>query len=171
MGFSQRIRPEWSKELFDEEFASGTLYGSKEELGLSRENVYYRSKHAAGGIKAPGRVLWYVSEDKRFPGSSSIRACSRLDQVVVDKPKELFRRFKRLGVYAWKHVFDIAKRNIDNEIMALIFGDTELFERPIYLPELRRVLQAHGCKTQLQSPTSVSAEVFDTLYKTGKKPK
>ena len=163
------IRPEWAKELFDEKLAAGTLYGSKDELGLSRENVYYRSKHASGGIQAPGRILWYVSKDKRFPGSSSIRACSRLEQVVVDKPKELFRRFKRLGIYEWKNVFSIAKRNINNEIMALIFGDTELFDCPVYLPELRRILDAHGCRTQLQSPTAVSPEVFKALYAPEKK--
>jgi predicted nucleic acid-binding protein/GNAT superfamily N-acetyltransferase len=159
------IRPEWAKDLFDENLASETLYGSKEELGLSRENVYYRSKHASGGIKAPGRILWYVSGDKRFSGSSSIRACSRLTRVVVDKPKELFRSFKRLGVYEWKDIFDIAKQNIDNEIMALIFGDTELFDHPIYLPELRKILQSHGCRTQLQSPTAISSEIFEALYR------
>ena len=86
----------------------------------------------------------------------------------MDRPKELFRHFKRLGIYEWKHVFDIARKDIDKEIMALIFSDTELFERPIYLPELRKILQGHRRKTQLQSPTAISVEIFDALYSAGK---
>ena len=97
-------RRRWAKELFDEKLASGTLYGSKEELELSRENVYYRSKHASEEVlRLQAAFFGTSSEDKRFPGSSSIRACSRLERVVVDKPK-LFRRFSifSAGVYEWR---------------------------------------------------------------------
>jgi hypothetical protein len=38
------IKPEWAKELFDENLGGQTLFGAKQELGLSREGVYYRSR-------------------------------------------------------------------------------------------------------------------------------
>ena len=31
----------------------------------------------------------------------TIKACSQLEEVVIGKPKELFRRFQRLGIYEW----------------------------------------------------------------------
>lgn len=158
------IRPEWAKELFDEGLASQTLFGPKDELALNREGVYYRAKSPSAGLKAPGRILWYVSYGGRFSGTGHLRACSRLDEVIVDKPKSLYRQFRRLGVYEWLHVFDLAKRNIENEIMALRFSDTELFSTPIGWNELQQILRAHDCRSQLQSPVRISPELFAKLY-------
>lgn len=158
------IRPEWARELFDESLAGQTLFGAKPELGLSREGVYYRSKNPQGGLTAPARVLWYVSYGQRLTGPGQIRACSRLDDVIIDTPKNLYRRFRRLGIYDWEHVFDLAKRNLTNEIMGLRFSDTELFTRPIEWNELQAILRSFGCKTQIQSPVAIQPELFAELY-------
>lgn len=165
------IKPEWAKELFDETLAGQTLFGAKLELGLSREGVYYRSKNPAAGIKAPARILWYVSYGQRFTGTGHVRACSRLDDVIIDRPKNLYRRFRRLGIYDWNHVFDLAKQNVDSQIMALRFSDTELFTNPIEWNELQQVLRSFGCKTQIQSPVAVSPELFAEIYRRATKSK
>lgn len=161
------IRPEWAKELFDETLAGQTLFGAKQELGLSREGVYYRSKNPSAGLTAPARILWYVSYNSRVSGSGHLRACSRLENVVIDRPKSLFRQFRRLGIYDWQHVFDLAKRDLETEIMALRFSDTELFTNPLEWNDLQNILRRFGCKTQLQSPVSVSRELFGELYRHG----
>jgi len=40
----------------------------------------------------------------------SVKACSRLEEAIIGKPKELFRRFKRLGVYEWKDVSKLLRK-------------------------------------------------------------
>jgi GNAT superfamily N-acetyltransferase len=159
------IQPEWAKELFDEKLAAQTLFGAKLELGLSREGVYYKAKTNFRQLKPPARILWYVSDAKRFAGARNLRACSRLDEVMVGKPKDLYRRFKRLGIYNWENVFEVAKKDLDREIMALRFSDTELFKNPIEWNELQSILRSGGCNTQIQSSVRVSAELFAQLYR------
>jgi len=161
------IRPGWAKELFDEELANQTLFGATPELALNRESVYYRSNQNSGGLRAPGRILWYVSSGVKYFGTGQIRACSRLDEVVVDDPKSLYRRFKRLGVYQWKHVYELAKKDVSNKIMALHFSDTELFRTPISRNQALAILKNDGIKTQFQSPIYVPTEIFERLYTIG----
>ncbi|BAY46757.1 GCN5-related N-acetyltransferase [Scytonema sp. HK-05] len=130
------IQARWAKDLFDEELANQTLFGAKPELAFNREAVYYRSVKNSRGLKAPCRILWYVSgtqtegKGKGFSGVEAIRACSRLDEVIIAKPKELYQRFQRLGVYT---LSDILKINTDKDgnIMALRFSDIELFSSPV----------------------------------------
>jgi predicted nucleic acid-binding protein len=162
------IRPEWAKELFDEGLAGQTLFGAKDELALNREGVYYRAKLPSGGLRAPGRILWYVSYEDRFVGTGRLRACSRLDEVILDKPKNLYRRFRRLGVYEWNHISQLARGDTDSTIMALRFSDTEPFACPIEWRRLQEILRENGCKSQLQSPVGISPEVFSMLYVLGK---
>jgi predicted nucleic acid-binding protein/GNAT superfamily N-acetyltransferase len=163
------IRPEWAKELFDEELANQTLFGATPELALNRESVYYRSSQNSGGLRAPGRILWYVSSGVKYSGTGQIRACSRLDEVVVADPKSLYRRFKRLGVYRWERVYEVAKKDVSNRIMALRFSDTELFKAPISRKQALSILKNDGIKTQFQSPIYVPAQVFERLYTIGSK--
>jgi GNAT superfamily N-acetyltransferase len=91
------IQARWAKDLFDEELANQTLFGAKPELAFNREAVYYRSVKNSRGLKAPCRILWYVSgtqtegKGKGFSGVEAIRACSRLDEVIIGKPKELYQ--------------------------------------------------------------------------------
>jgi GNAT superfamily N-acetyltransferase/predicted nucleic acid-binding protein len=161
------IQPQWAAELFDDDLANQDLFGARTKLSLNREGVYYRSAVPTGGLAAPGRILWYVSDDKKYQGSKCIRACSFLDDVVVGRPKELFRRFDRLGVYEWKHLIELAKGDIDTSLMAVRYSDTQLLANPVRWDTFQKVLQAAGVRTQLQSPQLIPTQVFANLYRQG----
>lgn len=156
------IRPQFAEHLFDEGLASGGLFGADVDLALNPESAYYRAARP-GIITCPSRVLWYVSSSQAYTGSMSIRACSRIVELAKDTPKRLFKLFRRLGVYEWQDVLETASGDVDKEIMAFRFDDTELF-RPIPWSEFQPVLKSHGVTTQLQSPTQIPREAFLELY-------
>ncbi|MBO8129601.1 MAG: GNAT family N-acetyltransferase [Peptococcaceae bacterium] len=161
------IKPQWAMDLFDEDLAKQTLFGAKPELVLNRENVYYRSCRPAV-INSPSRVLWYVKADTRYSGSKQVRACSCVDEVVIDKPKDIFKRFRRLGVYRWKDVFEIAGNSLNGRVMAICFSNTELFRSPIpwdYLQEI--LLEEQGKKLPIRSPVRITDKCFFRLYDYG----
>lgn len=163
------IQPVWAQELFDTKLSEQTLFGALKRLTLNREGVYYRASRPAV-LSAPGRILWYVSRARAgtIQGASAIRACSRLEEVVVGKPKELFRQFRRLGIYEWQHVMKIAEGSEDQPLMAVRFTDTELFPAPIPLDELRATYATLGKGLVLQSPSRVTPpELFAQLYRRG----
>jgi hypothetical protein len=81
----------------------------------------------------------------------------------VDKPKALFRRFKRLGVYEWSDVFKTAGNDLDTNVMAIRFHDTELL-RPVKWNVFQEVLKANNVRTNLESPISISSKVFEEIY-------
>lgn len=157
------IQPKWAQHLFDTDLAKQTLFGADQALALSREGVYYRSA-SQKILTSPGRVLWYVSKSPSYEGTMSLRACSQIVEVDTGKPKDLFRRFQRLGVYKWSHIFNLAKNNLDNDLMAVRFRNTELFPTPIPYGNLSRLLRDQGCPTQFQSPLRISKEIFSMLY-------
>jgi hypothetical protein len=156
------IQPGWAQSLFDEGLANQELFGERPELVLKREQVYYRANQKCG-LEWPGRILWYVSADSDRHGTMSIRACSRLDEIIVEKPKELFRRFRRLGVYQWRDVYKKADNDVDKLLMALRFSDTELFQKPVPRDSFRKI----GIKSNLQSPVAISKEQFAAIYTLG----
>ncbi len=156
------IRPDFAEALFDEHLASQTLYGADIDLALNSESVYYRSARQQI-VKYPGRILWYISDKGELSGIKSIRACSRIAEVVVDKPKALFRRFKRLGVYEWSEVFKTAGNDLDTNVMAIRFHDTELL-RPVKWDVFQEVLKANSVRTNLESPVKISSKVFEEIY-------
>lgn len=161
------IQPGWAQHLFDEHLASQELFGARADLALNCEAVYYRAKTLCG-LQAPARILWYVSQNDDFSGAGSIRACSRLEDFSVDTPKQLFRRFRRLGVYEWRNVYELAKKDVNNNIMAIRFSDTELLTKSIPWPEMRKLLTAEGIRSQIQTVTRIPSELFATLYVRGK---
>ena len=65
----------------------------------------------------PARILWYVSQGDEKEGAMAIKACSRLEEVVVAPAKELYRRFRRLGVYERHDVIKVANGNPDGKII------------------------------------------------------
>ncbi len=164
------IQPFWAQQLFDAKLANQTLFGAtKIELALNREAVYYKTKNAPKELKpgVSGQILWYVSndDDGGYTGISAVRACSRFDEVVIGKPKELYRRFRNLGIYEWENVLlDVAHNKLDNDIMAIRFTDTEPFSNPIPLKKLQEVL---GKKVTMQGALYISKEDFAKLYTLG----
>ncbi|VXD25679.1 GNAT family N-acetyltransferase [Planktothrix paucivesiculata] len=158
------IQPKWAENLFDYNLANQTLFGaSKIDIALNTEAVYYKSKSAPKTLKpgVSGRIIWYVSKDKRYQDTSCIRAVSRLDEVLVGKPQELFRRFQNLGIYQWNDVLGVADGDPEKEIMAIKFSHTELLKLPIPLNEVQEVLEN---KFTMQSAYYVPKEKFAILY-------
>lgn len=159
------IKSRWAKELFDKELAGEGIWRAKEELALRREVVYYSSKRK---MKYPGRILWYVTSSPDDKNSSAIlgaiRACSRLDEVTIGKPKDLYKKFRRLGIYSFQDVLKTAGNNLDKEIKAVKFSDTELFINPIKFAEIKTMLNR---SIQLQSSIEIYPEEFKMLYNRG----
>lgn len=161
------IKPWWAKDLFDEELAETYLWGAQEKIALRRECVYYRSSNKTCQWQAPGRILWYVSKSRKYSGApilGAIRACSRLEEYIIGKPKELYKQFRHLGIYDFKNVREAAKGDLEKDVMALRFSDTELFRTPIRLNQIQGIL---GNRVSLQAPYRISAEAFAELYNAG----
>lgn len=154
------IKARFAEHLFDYRLAAGSLFGADVDLALNPESAYYRA--ARPGIASPARVLWYVCQSDNYPATMSIRACSRIMEVVKGPPKQLFKRYRRLGVYKWSDLMETAG-TAENEIMAFRFDDTELLS-PLSWDEFQPILKAHDVHTTLQSPIQIPAEVFGELY-------
>jgi GNAT superfamily N-acetyltransferase/predicted nucleic acid-binding protein len=156
------IRPCFAEHLFDEGLASGGLFGADVDLALNPESAYYRAAKPSV-LTCPSRVLWYVSSSQTYTGSMAVRACSRIVELAKDTPKRLFQKFRRLGVYEWQDVLGTASGDMNTEIMAFRFDDTELL-RPLPWDKLQEILKSHGVSTQLQSPAKISADAFCEIY-------
>lgn len=159
--FIVSIKPKWAQHFFDAELGSQLLFGLREDLHLGVEGVYYRSAEN-NNLTVPGRVLWYVSKDTG-DGSMTIKACSQLEEVVVGKPKELFRRFQRLGVYGWPDVYAAAGKDISTDIVAFRFRMTERFKKPVGMD----TLEALGIRAPFMSPRKISDSQFASIYSNG----
>ncbi len=163
------IRPWFAKDLFDQELAQEVIWGAREELALKREVVYYCTKPKIS-IKSPGRILWYVSATGTEGKSSytvdvgAIRACSQLDEIVIGKPKDLYKMFRRLGVYNFQDVLRTAKNDENKEIMAIKFSDTQLFNNPVLFQDFEKIL---GRKIRMQTSAKIAAKEFELLYNIG----
>jgi ribosomal protein S18 acetylase RimI-like enzyme/predicted nucleic acid-binding protein len=160
--FGVAIHPKWAQHFFDERLAGQELFGADPLLALNREHVYYRAANRCG-LEVPARLLWYVTKDGHFQGGMTIRACSRLVAIDVGRPKELYHRYQRLGVYQWKNVLDTANGSIVNTIMALRFVDTEVFKRPVSLDEAREF----GIRANFESPVRIEEDIFRKIYELG----
>jgi len=151
------IERSWAEHFFDIPAGGQTLMDLKEKLHLGIEGAYYcsaKNKH----LVAPGRILWYV----KGKDSMSVKACSHLEERFIEPPKQLFSRFRHLGVYAWKHVLESVKGNLDHPLMAFRFSKTERFHRPVTLSELK-----HLEVPTPQNPRKITSEQFSAIYKLG----
>lgn len=160
------IQPDWAVHLFDEGLAEQTLFGARAELSLRTQNVYYRSA-APRVLTEPARILWYVSENRRYAGSKRIRAVSYVTEVLVGDARELYRRFRRMGVYEWR---DLAKRYEGGRkpVMAFVFTHTELLRTPVAWREFQEILQRRdGARNPITSPVRISPEAFFDIYRAG----
>lgn len=150
------INDHWAAKLFDSELARRELFAVDPHRVLNRENVFYRHKDK-WPKSTPKRILWYVSRTNTF------RACSRLLNVERAPAFELFRRYERLGVYAWEDVIRTTRRNPHGTLMALHFTDTELFDQPVPLNFGRNM----GVGKMVAGPQPISEEQFLQIYAAG----
>jgi GNAT superfamily N-acetyltransferase len=158
------IKPFWAMHLFDHAIGSQHLFGANPKLALNPENAYYRSSKPAI-LLAPGRVLWYVSRQDGYAGSGSVRACSYLQDLVVDTPKAVFRRFRHFGIYEWKNIRQMVQNDLSKKIMAFRFSHTELALSPMSVKTLRQVFRnAEAKEISLQSPVRITTKTFFAIY-------
>jgi hypothetical protein len=87
--------------------------------------------------------------------------CSELVEVQDGTPKELHRRFRRLGVYGWKEVNAVADRR--GVVRALRVTNTELFTTPVPLARLKEMAALEGQSLQLVSPGKINAGLFSRI--------
>jgi hypothetical protein len=157
------IQAQWAQHFFDSDLGSEQLFGLKDELHLGIEGAYYCSKRNTL-LHHPGRVLWYVSRGPEGRGSMTVKACSRIEEVFVGKPKDVFKKFSRLGVYKWREVLGAASGDLDEALLAFRFSMTERFSQPVSLDALVRV----GVAPPIMSPRKVSSDQFAEIYRLGK---
>ncbi|MFI6444892.1 GNAT family N-acetyltransferase [Kitasatospora sp. NPDC050543] len=156
------IDPRWSTELFN---VPAMLLPRRNELGISREHVYYRSP-GHRGESVPARLLWYVSKGLPNQEGQLVIGCSRLEEVVVDTAEALRARFEHLGVYGQREIHEIADRS-SGKAMALRFSDTELFPKPVTLRRLTSLAEGLGLRLSLMSLTKIDNRLFQAVYQEG----
>lgn len=150
------IRHHWASDLFGH---PAMLMPRSIGLGLSTEHVYYKKGKA--GETAPGRILWYVSGDR----GREVFGCSLLVEVRDGQAKELYRDYRRLGIYA----FDDVKASADKSgsVRALNVTDTELFPVPVSLTRLRSLASSTGDGLNLVGARRISKPLFQAIVREG----
>ncbi|WP_412467464.1 GNAT family N-acetyltransferase [Pedobacter sp. KLB.chiD] len=163
------IKPHFARELFDTKAAKGELWGVEPKLIWSKENVYYRNI-APDVEKFPARILWYSSASKFSSRQKAVVCSSYLDEVIVGPAKQLFKKHERYGIYSWeKHILPLAKNDANKPIKILRFSDSEAFDQPIALTQLKQILfQANESDNNFQSPLRIKNSTFMEIYALGK---
>ena len=156
------IREGYAMNLIDRERAAQDLFGGNPEVLLRWDNVYYRAATHHNMLNAPARILWYISGNR-----GEIAYISRLDEVVIDTPKELFRRFRRYGTLEWADLYQMCGQNIDTNLMALKFSHTFPLDRSVPLNEIWEVFEEDGVGRSVQAPTRLPESTFRKLFERG----
>ncbi len=158
------IKPYWASQLFDKLAASQMILGANPEKIWNHENVYYRNIKPVTE-KFPARILWYVSSQDSYSRQKSIVATSYLNDMTVDKVKKQFRKYKKFGIYEWKDIYELAKYEIENEVKAIVFSNTEVFQKVIPFDKVTEILLSKGFKRNtFTSPLEVNKDVFKSVY-------
>lgn len=160
------IQPGWAAQLFGGDMAAGQLFGVDAERVLRLENAYYRSARP-GILRAPGRVLWYVSAGRGYPNAMHLCAASSITEVVTGPATALYRRFRRYGVFSWNHARTAAKGLPHGKIMAFTFSHSHVLPKPLPLGKLQSMVRRRtGRGPVLQSPSEIDGELWCDLYAT-----
>lgn len=159
------IKADYAKELFDEKLSEENpsfFTNEKMEPALSIENVYFKSM-GQSIPNAPARILWYVS-GSRYMHTSAIRACSYLHCVEKGSIKNLYSKYRRIGVLSWDDL--VAIGGYSGEAAAYIFSYTELFDYPVSIDDARLIT---GKATEtFQSFRKINEQAFLRIYCQGK---
>lgn len=151
------IRQEFSRELLGVPLG---LFARPPELGLSLEQVYYRSPRGLK-VSAPARLLWYMSgSGKRGVEAPAIVATSILEEVVVGEPSDLHERFQHLGVWTLEQVHAASREGL---AQLLRFSRTFQFVKPVAAGDVRRHVGHLP-----QGPTKITSKVYEHLYASGR---
>lgn len=167
------IKPRWAAELFEYRILEEklALNNTNELLVLNTQNVYYRAAKP-NLLEFPARILWYITTDKSnkyISGKQSISAASYIDEIFIDSPKKLFKQFQKLGIYQWKDIAAVSG-NIETNIMAFSFSNTELLKTKIELKQLKKIYAALGEKKFMPlSPIRIETSLYLQLYEKANK--
>ena len=156
------IRQRYALNLFDRALSAQGLFGGDENLLMRWSNIYYRRNNRHRMFQAPGRILWYVSGTRK-----AIVAVSHLDEVVIDIPKELFRRFRKFGTLAWGDLYELCEGDVSKKLMALRFSHTFPLQTEVPLKEIKSVFNEDGIGLSLQGPIRVPCSSLRRLYQLG----
>ena len=156
------IRQGYALNLFDRQQSAQDMFGGNQDVLLRWSNVYYRAANFHRMFKAPGRILWYVSGHPK-----NIVAISHLDEVVIDTPKELYRRFRKYGTLEWKNLYEMCNHDISKELMALRFSHTFPLQKVIPLKEMYAVFDEDGIAHSMQAPKKITSAIFLKLFQLG----
>ena len=156
------IRQGYALNLFDRQQSAPDLFGGTPEVLLRWSNVYYRAANFHKMLKAPGRILWYIGG-----GTKEIVAVSHLDEVVIDTPKELFRKFVKYGTLRWDDLYEMCRRDISTELMALRFSHTFPLRKRVALEEVWKVFDEDGLGQSIQGPRKIPSKTFRKLFQLG----
>lgn len=161
------IKALWAGHLFDYKISRGDLWGAQEKQLWNIENVYFRHTNPITEV-SPARILWYVSKDKNdiTLRSGAIVATSYLDEVITDKPKDLYSSNKHFGIYEWNDIYTLCDKDINKDIRALRFSRTEVFNNPVQYKYIQQILKINGRKNNsFASPVEISVDIFNQIYK------
>ena len=156
------IRQGYALNLFDRQQSAQDMFGGNQDVLLRWSNVYYRAANFHRMFKAPGRILWYVSGHPK-----NIVAISHLDEVVIDTPKELYRKFRKYGTLEWKSLYEMCNHDISKELMALRFSHTFPLQKVIRLKEMYAVFDEDGIAHSMQAPKRITSAIFLKLFQLG----
>ena len=157
------IRPGFALSLVDRQQSATDMFGGKTNVLLRWDHVYYRRNTHYNMLKAPARILWYVSGERH----KQMVAISHLDTVETDSPRKLFKRFRRRGILDWNQIYEMCGGDLDTEIMALTFSHTFPFVEPITLDVLQAIYSEDQHNLVLQSPSSIPPSTFQKLFRFG----
>lgn len=156
------IRPGYAMSLIDIHQSANDLFGGNTKVLLRWDNIYYKKKTHHNMLVPPARILWYVSRSQK-----QIVAVSHLDEVEIDIPQELFKKFKRFGILDWEDLYKMCGHNTETEILALKFSHTFPFRQPVSLGAIRTVFEKEKVGLGLQSPSKIPIEIFRKLFRLG----
>lgn len=156
------IGPAWASELFDHRLASQSLYQPRHSFNLRGEGVYFRPA-PSGEIRTPARILWFVTHGNGYQGTECVRASSRLEEVAVGRPRDLYSRFLNLTLYDWANISEMIRAHPSPEMAAFRFRDTEVFDHPVAREELIGMTGLDG----VQAPASIDESTFLAIYRAG----
>lgn len=156
------IKPEYAMSLVDRGQSRSDLFGGKTSVLLRWDHVYYRKMTHHKILKPPARLLWYVTRNQK-----QIVALSHLDEVEIDSPKTLFRKFKKFGILEWRELYEMCGGDPSKKIMALKFSHTFPLREPVSLSAMKTVFEGDGIGLSLQSPLRIPPETFRKLFRRG----
>ena len=156
------IKPGYSLNLIDRKRSSTDMFGGNPNVLLLWNKVYYRSADRQKMLRPPGRILWYVSRNPK-----AIVAVSHLDEVVIDTPKELFRKFRKYGTFEWRDVYEMCGGDVTKSLMVLKFSHTFSFPRDVPIDEIREVFAENEVGLSLRGPSRISFDTFNKILQLG----